>query len=172
MAALPLIALGAATAVGAISSVTSGVAQSRAADYNSKIAEMNAQQAQQAAAANAAVQAQQARQQQGAAIAAYGASGVDPGEGSPLDVLASSASAAEGDRQQILQRGRLAALGFEDQAALDAAASGNAFSSGITSAVGVLLNGVSTYYTEYPPKEKPPSGAGTSLMNGDSGGLY
>jgi hypothetical protein len=148
----------AATAVSAASAVAGGISQSRAADYSAQIAATNAAQAQAAAAQNAAIQAAQARQQQGAAVAAYGASGVDPGAGSPLDVLASSAYAAELDRQTILQRGRLQALGFEDQAALDRAASGTAIENGVGSAVGVLLAGGADYYTSFPGTKTAASG--------------
>src|SRR5262245_58059242 len=102
------------TVVAAAGAVSSGIAQSHAADYSAQVAQQNAQLAKQQAQQNAEIQAAQARQQLGATAAAYGASGVTA-EGSPLDVLASSAYKAEMDRQTILYDGRIKAMGYEDQ---------------------------------------------------------
>ncbi len=55
--------------------------------------------------------------QMGAMRAAYGASGVRA-EGSPLDVLAMSATNAKRDHNAILFKGELKALGYEDTKAL------------------------------------------------------
>lgn len=55
----------------------------------------------------------QSRMVIGSIRAAYGASGVTV-EGSPLDVLQMSITDAERDRQQVLYRGELKALGYED----------------------------------------------------------
>src|SRR5262249_6097014 len=81
--------------------------------------------------------------------AAYGASGVTA-EGSPLDVLASSAYKAEMDRQTILYDGRIKAMGYEDQAALDRAKAGNEMMSGIGDAAGILMKGAGDIYEMMP----------------------
>jgi hypothetical protein len=36
----------------------------------------------------------------------------------------------------------------------------------------ILTSGAADYVTKFLGKQKVPSGAGTSLLNGDSGGLY
>ena len=88
-------------------------------------------------------------------------------------MLASSASSAELDRQNLLYNGRIQALGYEDQAALDRAAAGNDISSGIGSAVGVLLSGAATYTSEFPGKTDDSTGNGSlkKLVSGSQPGL-
>ena len=77
------------------------------------IAGRNAGLAREAAATDAALLERQTRMQLGSIRAAYGASGVTAA-GSPLDVLEMSVANAERDRQQILYKGELKALGYED----------------------------------------------------------
>jgi len=90
-----------------------GQSAAAAQQYNADIAGRNAGLARDAAAHDAAVQERQSRMAFGSMRAAYGASGVTV-EGSPMDVLQMSMTNAERDRQQILYRGELKALGYED----------------------------------------------------------
>lgn len=100
-------------AVSAMGAQAQGQSAAMAQQFNADIAGRNAGLARDAAAYDASIQERNARMQMGAIRAAYGASGVTA-EGSPLDVLQMSVTNAERDRQQILYRGELKALGYED----------------------------------------------------------
>ena len=127
--------------VNAVGAIRQGQAAGAAADYNAKIASQNAQIAD--AQGEAAAQAQQrdAQRRMGAAVAAYGASGVQMSDGSPADVLADSARMAELDKLTTKYNYKLRALGHSNQAALDSASASNYRSSGYVSAAGSLLSG-------------------------------
>lgn len=139
MEALPFIQAAAAvfSAVGALSS---GNAASSAAEYNARLAERNAQISRDQAAADAEQQQRHARLVIGTARAGYGASGITL-EGSPLDVLAMSASNAELDRQSILYRGELRGMGYDSEAALDRQRASTANTQGFFGAASALLTG-------------------------------
>jgi parvulin-like peptidyl-prolyl isomerase len=137
-------------AMNAVGAISQGMAASKAADYNAAINARNAQIAQQQAQADAEAQQRQAYQRMGAIRAAYGASGVTP-EGSPLDILANSASQAELDRQNILYKGKLRAIGYTDQSNLDAMQSDAAMTSGYIGAGSSLLTGGANIIRMYPP---------------------
>lgn len=139
-AGVTLAAVG--TAVAVYGTVQQGNAAKDAAEHNSQLAAQQALIAQQQAEQDAQMQQRQARQRIGAASAAYGASGVS-GDGSPLDVLSTSASQAELDRQNILYKGKLKSLGYQDQSQLDTAAAGNAQSGADLKAGSQLLTGAS-----------------------------
>lgn len=140
MAALPVILLAASTAIGAVSAISQGNAAAAADRYNAQMADQNAVAAQQQAEASAAIQKEQSRKAIGASVAAYGGSGFTV-EGTPLDILANSASTAERDRQNILYKGQLQAAGYQSQAELDRASASNAETSGYMSAAGILVGG-------------------------------
>lgn len=131
-AALPYIAGG----VAAISAISSASAQSSAAKYNAQIARQNADMARQQGEAAQQQQQREAARKLGAMRAAYGASGVDIGSGSPLDVLADSASQAELDRLTIKYNYDARAIGYDNTAMLEDAKAENAKSSGVLNAIG------------------------------------
>jgi hypothetical protein len=135
------------TAVSVAGAMSAADAQAQQQEYNAMVARNAATAAQQQAQQNAEIQQRQAKQQLGAISAGFGASGVDL-DGSALDVLASSASNAELDRQNILYRGSLEAAGYGDESSLDAARAGNAQTAGLTGAAGLLLSGGSKVATE------------------------
>lgn len=136
----------AGAAVSAYSAVTAGEAQSDAATRNAQVASQNATVATQQAQANAEIQQRRAAQVIGASRAAFGASGVDGSTGSPLDVLASSASSAELDRQGVIYQGRLKAMGFQNTADEDTAAASNYLTSGyLRAGSGLLQSGASAF---------------------------
>lgn len=135
------------TAVSVAGAMSAADAQAQAAEYNAMVARNNATAAQQQAQQTAEIQQRQARQQLGAISVGFGASGVTS-EGSPLDVLASSASNSELDRQNIIYHGNLQAAGYGDEASLDAARVGSAQTAGLTNAAGLLLSGGSKVATE------------------------
>lgn len=149
MAALPVIAV-AMMAVGTIMSASAQAQQARdakkAADFNASIAERNAGIARQQAAQDAMIQQRQARQQIGTAAAGYGASGIVM-EGSPLDVLEASAAAAEMDRQTILYKGELRAMGYSDDATISRVQGQSAYNAGMSQAASKLLTGAAQTYS-------------------------
>lgn len=132
--------LAASVGMQAIGMIQQGQAQANAARYNAAIADRNAQIATDQANQDAQQQQRVARQRIGAIRAGYGASGVDVA-GSPLDVLADSASQAELDRQTILYKGKLRALGYSDSATLDRYSAGVAETAGYMGAGSAILTG-------------------------------
>lgn len=142
-AALPYIAITMATLgtlQGAAAARQQGEDAKRMADYNAAIAQRNAVIARQQAQVDVEAQQRDKTRRLGAIVAAYGASGVTM-EGSPLDVLEASAVEAEREKQNILYKGELRALGFFDEAALNTMAGENARRRGNATATNILLSG-------------------------------
>lgn len=141
--AVPWIVASAA-AVSAVGAIQQGKAASDAANYNAEIARQNA--AQTEAQAEAADQALKRTQEQrmGAAIAEIGAAGVGGSSGSPLDVLTESARQATLDRLTQRYNYRLKALGYRDQADLDAANASNYKTAGYFNANAAVLQGATS----------------------------
>jgi hypothetical protein len=136
--------------------VTSSAVSRLAVNRTIKVKTILAQQQGEAAAEQ---QQKQAKQAIGAEIAGYGASGVSSGAGSALDVLASSASNAELDRQNLLYDSKLRALGYRDQSDLDNAAAGNAQTAGELKAGSALLTGAANIAGKIPTS----SGGGATV---------
>lgn len=111
---------------GAIGQLVAGQGQAMAQEYNASIARQNAVIAKQQGEAAAEAQSRNAQRTIGSAIAAYGASGVQGGDGSPVDVLADSARMASLDNLTIKYNYALKAQGYNNQASLDDAAAGYA----------------------------------------------
>ena len=143
-AAIPWI-MGAMAAVSAVQAVQAGRQAKKTSEYNAAIGERNAGLARSQAAADADAQQRHARQVIGAARAGYGASGITL-EGSPLDVLESSAANAELDRQNILYKGELRAMGYSEGAALDRVRGDSAQRAGYEKAGSAILMGAGKYY--------------------------
>jgi hypothetical protein len=161
---LSIIAIGATvvgTAMSAISAINQGQAASDAANYNAQLAQRNAQIATDQAGMDAEMQQRDARRRIDAAAAGFGASGLVTSEGSALDVLASSARDAELDRQTILYRGKLRALGYSDQSTLDQTQADNASAAGFGKAGAALLTGAGLAYRMFPTGTSP-AGDGAS----------
>lgn len=127
--------------VSAMGAKNQAKAQSDAALYNAKLAEQNATAARQQAGADASAQQRDARRQLGAMRANSGASGVTL-EGSPLDVLESSAASAKLDELNIRYKGEMAATGYGNQADLDRQSADVAVSQGKMNAASSVLTGV------------------------------
>lgn len=139
----------ASTAVSAIGAISAGNAQADAYRYQAQVADQNATAARQQAQTAALIQQEQAKRTMGATIAAYGASGIAM-EGTPLDVLANSASQAERDRQQIIYKGEMQAAGYNNQAEMDRSSASNAQSQGYMKATGLLIGGAAKAYDQWP----------------------
>jgi hypothetical protein len=136
---------GAVAIIGAGVSAYSSYSQAqdaKAADeYNEKVADQNAISAEQQGQEQAQLQQQQAAKTIGAAVAGYGASGVESGSGSALDVLSESASNSELDRQNILYKAKLQANGYQDEGDLDSAKAATRDEQGELGATAAILSG-------------------------------
>jgi len=126
----------------ALGSLSAGNAQAAAATYNAKAEQIQAQEAQSQANAQAQLQAQTTKRQLGSVAANYGASGVDPTQGTPLAVMYDQASQGELARQLDLYRGQVSATNSMNQAALDAAQAPIYQAAALTKGGGTLLTGM------------------------------
>lgn len=140
------------SAVGALSQASSA---RDAADYNAQIAQQNATIAQQQGAAAQAAHDKRARLQLGQMVANYGASGVDSGQGSPLDVLQDSVATAKLDNLTIGYNYALRARGFQNEAGLNQMRASNASSSGVLGAAGAIARGYGDYQKVTPGNKIP-----------------
>lgn len=134
----------------AVGSLLEGESKAHAADYNAQVAIQNSRLA--AAQGQAAVEAQQrdAARKIGAAVANYGASGVQVDSGSPLDVLADSARMSELDRLTIQYNASLKAMGYDLQARMSQLESRSARTSAVLNAVGAGVQGYTMYRGNQP----------------------
>ena len=161
--AIALTAVGAITqAVGAMKSAS---AKSNALEYNAQIADRNALIAHQQASFEAERQDKLGRMRIGAIRAGYGASGA----GSNEDVLSMSITNAELDKQTILYKGELRAMGYQDEAALDRYGASIAIEEGRYASASALLGGAGKaagIYANYGrggPNDKPVAMGQTEL---------
>lgn len=165
-AALPYIAIGSSIAggiTGAIGAEKSASAQSTALMYQSQVAANNAQIAQQQANLTTASGAQQAateglktRAQVGQIKAAQGASNIDVGTGSAVDVRSSAAELGELNALTIRSNAARQAYGYETNAAsykaesaLDVYGAGQAKEAGNVGAITSILGGASSAGSQY-----------------------
>lgn len=144
-AALPIIAM----SFMAVSAIQQGNAARKQGEYNAAVATRNAGVARDQANADASAQQRLAYQKMGAARAGYAASGIT-NEGSPLDVLSMSAANAELDKQNILYKGELRAMGYEDTGALDLARGKAAQKQGYVKAASAVFMAGGEYMADKP----------------------
>lgn len=119
-----------------------GESNAAASRYNAQIAQQNAQIAEQQGVAAAEQQDIAARRKIGSMVAGYGASGVDGGSGSAMDVLADSVRAATLDNLNVKYNYKLKAMGYNNQATLDQSNAKNSSTSGGLNAIGTGLKGL------------------------------
>ena len=131
---------GGSAGLGAVGAIHQAQAEASAANYNSAVANQNAEQAIAQAAEEERRTRVIARKQIGAARAAYGASGVSL-EGSPLDVLGEMAATAEMDALTVRHAGRVRAAGYMNEARLDKFRAKTARTGAYFGASGALLGG-------------------------------
>jgi hypothetical protein len=153
-----------------VGAISQGNAASDAANHNAQMNQQNAQIATQQGEAQALQQRRINELRMGTIRAGYGASGVIGGEGSPLDVLSSSAEQAELDVQNIKYNAGLKAMGYGNSAALDQSRADGASSGGLyTAASKAILGGAKAFDTfsqgsgQQFPDYGPPGEAGDSL---------
>jgi hypothetical protein len=134
-------------AMAAYGAVKQGNEAKAVGEYNAALGLQNAAIARDQAQADAASQERHSTRVIGAMRAGYGASGVTL-EGSPLDVLESSAAEAELDRQNILYRGELRALGYNSGAELDRMRGSSGQQAGYFGAASsILMGGARAYHS-------------------------
>lgn len=136
----------ATAAVTTYSAIQQGQAQSASANYNAQIERQNQEAAAQQAAAAQAAQRQQQQRQLGLMSANYGASGVDPTTGSPLNVFADTVQQNTLSNLSTKYSYQMKGLGYGDQATLDSSQASNATTSGYLNAAGDAIGGASRAY--------------------------
>ena len=153
-------------AVGAVISMVGAKqkanADAAAADYNAQIADQNAGIAEQQGEAAAQAQDRDARMKMGSMVAGYGASGVDGGSGSPMDVLAQSARMATLDNLTTKYNYHLKALGYSNQAGLDSSNAKNSTTAGNMNALSAGVRGLGSSIPSF-------GGGGSRGMGSNSG---
>jgi hypothetical protein len=141
----PITALTAVAAVGTAASVagsiSSGIAQSQAANYNAEVDRNNAIQAQQAADQQAVVTQQQTQSKIGQQKVDYAASGVDVGTGTPLDVMNDTATKGKLDALTLRYGGQVQGLRDTSAATLAQYQGYSALTAGALNAGSTLLTG-------------------------------
>ena len=161
MAFAPMIIMAVGAAMSAAAAMQQAKAASDAADRNAEIAGQNATIARQQGVAAVDAQARAQRQQLGKMQANYGASGVDVGAGSPLDVLSDSASQATLDNLTTKYNYDLRARGYQNDQYADVAAADNAIKQGQMNATSALIKGAGSMYGA--SSGGASSGAGTPI---------
>ena len=111
---------GIGVALGVIGTLQQGQAAYAAGKFNSDVARQNARISLEQAKVDAASQSRESRRIIGSIRSGYGASGVTS-EGSVSDVIEFSEATAELDRQNILYRGKIRAMGYEAEARISRA---------------------------------------------------
>ena len=116
---MAMVLMGAGTGISAIGQVAQGQYAMSAAEYNAQVAKQQAAEQSQAAKSKALSLSEQRRQIVGKQIAGFGASGVDPNSGSPLDVMAQTAANYERDIQYAGISADQATQAGDEQAQID-----------------------------------------------------
>lgn len=146
MAAVALVAMGVSAAMTAYSAIKQGQAAKDSANYNATIASQNANTALAQGQAASEAQARASQQRMGAAVASYGASGVESDSGSAADILSQGARTSALDNLTTKYNAQLKAIGYEDQENLDQAQASNAMPAAYLSAAGSLLSTAGSAY--------------------------
>ncbi len=138
----PLTAIAAVgTAVSAAGAISSGMAQANAANYDAAVDRNNAIQAQQAADEQAVVSQQQTTSKLAQQKVDYAASGVDVGQGTPLDVFSDTATKGKLDALTLRYGGQVQGLRDTSAATLAQYQGSAAETAGFLNAGGTLLTG-------------------------------
>ena len=129
------------TGLDALGSLYGGAAKSSAYKQSAAIAEQNAAITQQQGLAALEIQRQKAAKTQGSLMAGYGASGIQGGSGSAMDVLAESARAAMLDKLTLKYNYDMKALNYQEQASAYKEQASSALTSSLLTAGASGLKG-------------------------------
>lgn len=152
-------------AVKVVGALKQGDAESQAALHRAATDEHNAKVVQQQAEATALMHKENTKRIIGQTTAAYGASGISGDSGTALDVLSNSAQVAERDRQTILYKGRMNAMGYETDAQLERQTADNARSQSYKKAGGMVIEAASKAYDMWGSDEDGPRSASKMLTS-------
>lgn len=136
-----LAATAAAAGVSTYAAVEQGKTQREIGKYNQQVAENQAEVARQAAAQREEQHRDQIRRLSARQAAAYGAAGVEIGEGSPLLVMSDTAKQGALDALRIRYGGEAQATGYESQGQLAGYTSQRAAQASYVGAGATLLSG-------------------------------
>lgn len=128
------------TAISALGAIRQGQATANALNFNAAMADKNAKIAEGQGIAAGESQQRDAARRIGAATAAYGASGVQLSDGSPMDVLGESARLATLDNLTLKYNYKLKGMGLAAEASLDRANASNSRTASYFNAAGSMLN--------------------------------
>lgn len=137
-AALPLL-IGAA-GLSAVTSISQGLQAQKIGNLNAESLQNEANATLQAADARADQQKLETRRLLGDTSASFGASGVDPSQGSPLSVLSDQAAQGELTRRLTLWQGQNQASSLNQQGEMQRYQGYQAFQSGLLKAGSTLLS--------------------------------
>jgi hypothetical protein len=151
--AIPFIML-AGAAISAMCALKQAEATKAASSYNAQLRERDASVALDQAGRDAERVRLEGRRAEGSLLAGYGASGVTL-EGSPLDVLAMSASQAKLDEETVLYKGRLKASGYSSAAELERFGGTTAEQQGTLNAASYLIGGAGKAGATYANVSRP-----------------
>lgn len=159
-------------AVAAASAIQQGKAQSNAASYNAAVEANNATLARNAATAQATDVQYNAQRLLGTQKASAGAAGVDPNQGSPLDIMTDTAARTTLDALRVKYGGQVQSGNLLAQSSIDRYQAGQYETGGFLQGGSRILNGLSSYASaRYGMNAGYPGGAGYGPGDG-TGGLY
>lgn len=144
-AALPFVMVAAqvaGTVLSAGGQVAAGNAQKAAYDANAQQEQIQGKQQRNIAIEQGQQKGRDALLRAGAITAAYGAAGVDPNSGSPLEVMSDQATQGELAKQLTLWQGQAQQQSADTQASIDTMQGKAAQQAGYTSALGTLFSGL------------------------------
>lgn len=147
--------------ISALGALQTAETQSATAKYNQQVSTVQSQEAENQASAQATQVQQQTKQQEGQVASAYAAGGVDVDEGTPLNVMASTAAQGELARQLTLYGGDVQGLAKTQQAGLYGVQANQAAIAGPIAAGSTILTGAGKIIT----RNANPSGGGNSPLS-------
>src|SRR5208337_872599 len=136
--------------LGALGAMNQGKTQAAILQENANVARLQGTMTAQTEKAKQLDLSEQRRKMIGAQIAKYGGAGVDPGVGTPLDVMADTYKQYERDIQYSGYTGEVALTTGQYEASSDEWAAGMAKTSGLLNAGGTLLGGISKPFLTTP----------------------
>ena len=139
MSFLPLLVMGAGTALSAVSAVQEGQAQSEAAKANANVARLQAEQTRKAGAYEVSKIERSKSQARSTQQALYAKSGVLISEGSPIEVMADTATQYEMDIQAQKYNTAMTAARYDYQSEVDKSMAKRYKQLGYTKAIGGTL---------------------------------
>jgi hypothetical protein len=147
MAALPMVLMAAGGAMGAIGSISQGYQQKKIADANAQLAEQDAVNKREAGKADTMRISEERRQLVGTQTAMLGASGLDPSQGSPLEIMLDTQRKSDRDMMYRGYQADVGATNSMNQAEIYRTQGKNAVTSGWLGAGASLLGSAGSFFS-------------------------